>query len=188
MIPGSKIQKLGDAPISSGGFDVWPGVYEDEKQIAIKVIRYEELDNVQKIKTVRRLGLFPIIIKTDCLKVKDFCREVVTWKRLSHPNILELYGVTMNDNEYAMVSPWMDNGTIVNHVREDLEANPLKLVCDVSRSRNSLSNPVAARRRCAGSPVSSQCRARPRRHKRSTVPKSLSDDDTQFRAGKYPSL
>ena len=63
MIPGSKIQKLGDAPISSGGFsDVWPGVYEDEKWIAVKVIRYYASGNIQQIKKVRCLGLFPFII------------------------------------------------------------------------------------------------------------------------------
>jgi len=63
-IPKSKIQKLGDSPISSGGFsDVWPGAYEedeeeDEKFVAIKVIRHRESDDVQKIKKVRHFDPF----------------------------------------------------------------------------------------------------------------------------------
>jgi len=54
IIPGSKIQKLGNSPVASGGFsDVWPGVYgEDESTVAIKVVRYYESDDIQKIKRV----------------------------------------------------------------------------------------------------------------------------------------
>ena len=71
-IPHSKIRRLGDAPISSGGFsDVWQGAYkenedeEDEedddktKFVAIKVIRYCESDDVQAIKEVGYFDLFP---------------------------------------------------------------------------------------------------------------------------------
>jgi len=56
IIPKSKIEKLGDSPFSSGGFsNIWPGMYkEDEDEegrcVAIKVVRYCESDDVQKIK------------------------------------------------------------------------------------------------------------------------------------------
>jgi hypothetical protein len=33
----------------------------------------------------------------------------------------------MNEEEYSMVSPWMENGNIIEFLRENLEANPLKL-------------------------------------------------------------
>jgi hypothetical protein len=60
IIPEFKIQKLGDAPISSGGFsDVWPGAYEEEQSVAIKVIRYYEEDDVHRIKKVRRFDPLP---------------------------------------------------------------------------------------------------------------------------------
>ena len=58
IIPRSKIQKLGDSPVSCGSFsDVWPGEYkEDEegesKYIAIKILQYCESDDVQTIKKV----------------------------------------------------------------------------------------------------------------------------------------
>jgi len=52
IIPGPKIKKLGNSPIASGGFsDVWPGMY-GEDEVAIKVIRYYESDDIQKIKKV----------------------------------------------------------------------------------------------------------------------------------------
>ena len=59
--------------------------------------------------------------------LQNFCREVITWKRLSHPNILPLIGVMMDDKEYAMVAPWMDNGNIMEFLRENPQANSLKL-------------------------------------------------------------
>ena len=60
IIPESKVQRLGDCAVSSGGFsDVWPGMYEEDLAVAIKVVRYGELDDVQKVKRVRYLDLFP---------------------------------------------------------------------------------------------------------------------------------
>jgi len=119
-IPKSKIEKLGDDPISCGGFSVvWPGMYkehdnEEGKCVAIKYMRNWETDDPEKMR-------------------KIFFREVITWKRMSHPNILELIGVIMDDKEYGMVSPWMDNGNIVEFLREDLQANPLKLLEEATR-------------------------------------------------------
>jgi hypothetical protein len=132
IIPESKVQKLGDCAVSSGGFsDVWPGMYEEDLAVAIKVIRYCELDDVQKVKKVRYPNLFPRTIGPD--HPQNFCREVITWKRMSHPNILPLIGVMMNENEYSMVAPWMDNGNVIEFLKdpENHQANPLKLVCIV---------------------------------------------------------
>jgi hypothetical protein len=62
LIPGSKVQKLGDAPISSSDFSsVWPGIYnqaedkEDEdggRCVAIKVVRYFESEDIRTTKKV----------------------------------------------------------------------------------------------------------------------------------------
>ncbi|KAF9654231.1 hypothetical protein BDM02DRAFT_3182057 [Thelephora ganbajun] len=55
----SDIEKLGESPVSSGGFsDVWPGVHEGEKAVAIKVIRHYESDDAQKIKKAGHFDLF----------------------------------------------------------------------------------------------------------------------------------
>ena len=67
IIPESRIQKLGDSPISFGGFsDVWPGIYnetEDEKDedagkcVAIKIIQCCSTGDAQAIKKVRCFNL-----------------------------------------------------------------------------------------------------------------------------------
>jgi len=131
IIPKSKIQKLGDEPVSSGGFsDVWPGAYKEdedkeEKYVAIKVIRYWESEDARRVRKVGYFGLFPS--RLSLIVLQSFCQEVITWRRLSHPNVLKLIGVIMDDKEFSMVAPWMDNGNIVDHVREDHQANPIKL-------------------------------------------------------------
>lgn len=60
IIPESKIKKLQESPFSSNNFsDVWPGVYEEDKFVAIKVMRYYESDDIQTVKKVRHLEPFP---------------------------------------------------------------------------------------------------------------------------------
>ena len=60
--------------------------------------------------------------------VQTFCKEVVTWKSLQHPNVLPLLGVTMGERLFAMVSEWMVNGNIVEFIKAHREANRFKLV------------------------------------------------------------
>ena len=59
VIPESSIERLGDSPISSGGFsDVWPGAYEEDKSVAIKTIRYYMENDIRKVKRVRNFVPF----------------------------------------------------------------------------------------------------------------------------------
>jgi hypothetical protein len=52
----------------------------------------------------------------------------VTWKTLRHPNVLQLIGVTMAKDQFAMISEWMVNGNINDFVKTHLDANRLELV------------------------------------------------------------
>ena len=53
----------------------------------------------------------------------------MTWKALRHPNVLPLLGVMTAENRFAMVSEWMENGSITEFVKMDVAADRLKLVC-----------------------------------------------------------
>ena len=57
-----------------------------------------------------------------------FCREVMTWKTLRHPNVLSLIGVTMEEKRLVMVSEWMENGNIINFLEKESNADRLELV------------------------------------------------------------
>ena len=62
-----------------------------------------------------------------------FCKEVVTWSALRHPNVLPLLGITTDGDQFAMISEWMANGNINEFIKVHWEANPFELV----RSRSS---------------------------------------------------
>lgn len=102
-----------DTPAAyTGGFsNVYRSRYE-EYQVAVKVV---------KVVTSNLNAIY-----------SGFCREVVAWKHLRHPNILPLLGVTINDDQFAMVSEWMDNGNITEFVQKDYDANRIALLADVA--------------------------------------------------------
>ena len=61
--------------------------------------------------------------------IQRFCREVVTWKALRHPNVLPLLGVTMTETRFVMMSEWMTKGNINEFLKTDSTADRLGLVC-----------------------------------------------------------
>jgi hypothetical protein len=65
---------------------------------------------------------------TDCIS-QGFCKEVMRWKGLRHPNVLPLLGVTMIKNQLVTVSEWMVNGNINEFVKRRASVDRLELVC-----------------------------------------------------------
>jgi len=59
---------------------------------------------------------------------QEFCKEVIIWKTLQHPNVVPLLGATMNNAHFAMVSDWMINGTINEFIKAHGDANRFELV------------------------------------------------------------
>lgn len=62
--------------------------------------------------------------------LQRFCREVITWKHLSHPNILPLLGVSISPDTHCLriLTEWMTNGNVMWYARTNPEANRLQLV------------------------------------------------------------
>ena len=52
----------------------------------------------------------------------------MTWKSLHHPNVLPLLGVTMSNNQFAMISEWMVNRNINEYIKAHRDVNRFKLV------------------------------------------------------------
>ena len=46
--------------------------------------------------------------------MKDFCREALAWRSLSHKFILPLLGIFEKRSQLFLVSPFMDNGTLTD--------------------------------------------------------------------------
>ena len=46
---------------------------------------------------------------------QTFCREVVLWKHLSHPNIVSVLGATITPSQ--LISDWMSGGDLPENVK-----------------------------------------------------------------------
>lgn len=68
-----------------------------------------------------------------------FCKQVVLWSKLSHPNVLKLLGAygDMEKGPLTTVSGWTEGGDIMEYIKHN-PVNRLELVRDFTPSQNSL--------------------------------------------------
>ncbi|KAJ7057695.1 kinase-like domain-containing protein [Mycena amicta] len=103
--------------IAAGSFgDVWKGTIGSEI-VSVKVMRvYEEGDAAALL--------------------KEFYREALIWRQLSHPNLLPFLGAYYLEgsrSRLCLVSPWMEKGNIVRYLKNNpVGVNRLSLVLDVA--------------------------------------------------------
>ncbi|KAF8840950.1 kinase-like protein [Paxillus ammoniavirescens] len=114
-------RREGEEPITSGSFgDIYKGKLRlDGKSIdvAVKAIRTYSADDGD-----------------DAQKTKKFRRELKTWAKLDHVNILPLFGTTTNFGRFpAMVCPWLENGSLTSYLQRRHDAlNPAGRVSLIS--------------------------------------------------------
>ncbi|KAF9645811.1 kinase-like protein [Thelephora ganbajun] len=104
-----------DKILASGGFaDVRSGSYKGHR-VAVKTLKVAMNDDVPKIR-------------------KQFCKEVVLWSTLSHPNVLKFAGVQgdMEEGQFITVSEWMTHGNIMEYIRKN-PVNRLELLHGAAR-------------------------------------------------------
>jgi serine/threonine protein kinase len=61
--------------------------------------------------------------------LQQFCREVILWNTLSHPNILKLAGVQgdIGSGQFITISEWMKHGNVMEYIKRN-HVNRLELV------------------------------------------------------------
>jgi len=114
-IPTSKLVRSDDKDGRSdarGAYaDVWRARYEGE-HVARKVFRIAQNDDIFSVK-------------------KIFCREVICWKRLCHPNVTRFLGVEDDGSSLCMISQWMEYGTLSRYLKDYPTADRLGLIKDI---------------------------------------------------------
>jgi len=72
--------------------------------------------------------------EVDIVRLKTiFCNECVIWKSLSHPNVLPLLGVSHPSMERPfMLTPWMENGSLLKYLSKHDKRNRLELLLNVA--------------------------------------------------------
>ncbi|KAJ7678058.1 kinase-like domain-containing protein [Mycena polygramma] len=109
-----KLQKVGDQ-VAAGGFgDLWKGLVSG-KSVSVKIMRVFRNGDVEAV-------------------LKEFGREALIWRQLCHPNVLPFFGVYYLENRLCLISPWMENGNMMEFLTNE---NPdhedrLSLILDVA--------------------------------------------------------
>ncbi|CUA72129.1 Ephrin type-A receptor 10 [Rhizoctonia solani] len=102
---------LGDCqreyPVCTGGYgDVYRGTLTDGREVGLKCVRLL-FDSSEK----------------DQKKLKHTARELYVWSKCDHPNVMNLIGVAQFRGQLAMVSTWMDNGSMCEFLRRHPQTN-----------------------------------------------------------------
>ena len=123
--------QVSDKLLGSGGFaDVKIGTYTGHA-VAVKIIRVAERDDLLKIRQASVNDTFSARDAILTILPQQFCKEVVLWNTLSHPNVLKLVGVQgdMDKGQFMAVSEWMVHGNIMEYIGKN-HVNRLELVRD----------------------------------------------------------
>ncbi|KAF9533346.1 hypothetical protein CPB83DRAFT_845111 [Crepidotus variabilis] len=99
-------------PVREGSSnDIYQGLWLDQEDVALRLPRALTSNTV----------------------VRDrFEREVAIWKQLHHDNVMKLYGFVYLDESLYLVSPWMENGTILDFARSNIHVDRPKLLTEIA--------------------------------------------------------
>jgi hypothetical protein len=154
-----------DATFGGGFGDIYQASYGG-KTVALK--RMQTFHRGSELRRIRLVCL-KILNITVCAyqKMQQFCREALIWQDLKHPYILPMLGIDRESfpSSLCMVSPWMENGTVLNYLEEHGRKDVDRLVRALVRARhNFISTSSAAVGSCARfgvSPLPQHCAWRP---------------------------
>ena len=127
------------AALRRGGFaEVFKCQQSCGREIAVKVLLPRTYNGSQRMVDVGHRPTYDSLhtIANRVPRSQRFCKEVITWNTLRHPNILPLLGVVMADNRFAMVSEWMTNGNINEFVTTRPCENRFELVSSLFHPRD----------------------------------------------------
>jgi hypothetical protein len=129
------VNSCSSIPLFTGGFgNIYRGKTHDGKLVAIKSLRYTHealIGTDSSVLKVRKISLKYITL------TKRFdqsaAHELYLWSKSKHSNVLELMGLIKFCDHIAMVSPWMENGTVPQYLARRPEADRNQLVSLIHR-------------------------------------------------------
>ncbi|ELU42201.1 Pkinase domain-containing protein [Rhizoctonia solani AG-1 IA] len=99
--------KCSQYALSHGGFgDVFRGALRNGTRVGIKCLKIQLDSSGEREK-----------------HLKQAARELYVWSKCEHPNVLPLIGMALFEGKFAMVSPWMENGTLTRFISQHPEAD-----------------------------------------------------------------
>jgi serine/threonine protein kinase len=116
------------AQVAAGAFsDIWRGSVEDQC-VSVKVMRVFRDSDVKAALKVR-MSCSRESGWSQSTVIQEFGREALIWRQLYHPNLLPFFGLYYLDSRLCLVSPWMENGNLVDFLQNPLfDVDQLSLV------------------------------------------------------------
>ncbi|KAG8687646.1 hypothetical protein FRC11_006859 [Ceratobasidium sp. 423] len=109
-------ERCSSYPVAQGGFaDVYCGNLRNGLKVAIKRSRVRIPDDEEG---------------RSCLRI--MAKEGYIWSKHQHDNILEICGVAQFRGGIALVTPWMDNGTVMEFIRDQPNVDRPRLCTQVA--------------------------------------------------------
>ncbi|KAJ7088671.1 kinase-like domain-containing protein, partial [Mycena epipterygia] len=91
------------------------------------------LSGLQKVGHQVAAGGFGDIWKGLIHGKSELGREALIWRQLCHPNLLPFFGLYYLKKRLCLVSPWMENGNILQFLSKELNnTDRLSLILDVA--------------------------------------------------------
>jgi serine/threonine protein kinase len=122
---------MGKVCYYGGLADVSHGEYLG-RPMAIKRLRMigEDSDRIFKV------PLLNLVHHICSAFTQRLCREIISWKHLSHRNILPLFGISVSKDPrgFCILTEWMPNGNVIQYARVNPEANRFRLVSSLAVS------------------------------------------------------
>ncbi|KDQ16010.1 hypothetical protein BOTBODRAFT_89006, partial [Botryobasidium botryosum FD-172 SS1] len=72
--------------------------------------------------------------------LKRLAREAKIWSQLNHPNVLPFLGLCTLGSVPYLVSPWMENGHVLDYVQKNSDVDRVRLLAQVARGLEYLHN------------------------------------------------
>ncbi|KAJ6581711.1 kinase-like domain-containing protein [Mycena capillaripes] len=113
--PLTGLKKIGQQMAGGGYGDIWKGMLCGQS-VSVKMMRIFRSDDIKSA-------------------LKEFGREALIWRQLSHPNLLPFFGLYYTEGRLCLISPWMDNGNIMEFLRKNPTSDTdgrLSLILDVA--------------------------------------------------------
>ncbi|KAG9094797.1 hypothetical protein FS749_011792 [Ceratobasidium sp. UAMH 11750] len=93
---------------------MWVKCMKDATKVAVKCARHKPQDH------------------GDGKDLKRVAREIHAWSKCDHKNVLALFGLAQHRGRLAIISPWMENGTLPEYVAKRPEVDRLDLCLQIT--------------------------------------------------------
>ncbi|KAK7026357.1 kinase-like domain-containing protein, partial [Favolaschia claudopus] len=98
------LHKVGTQVAGGGYGDIWKGLVRGQS-VCVKMLRIFQDSDI-------------------AMAVKEFGAEAIIWRQLCHPNVLPFFGLYYIDQRLCLISPWMQNGNIMEFLAANSPDTP----------------------------------------------------------------